>query len=42
MTNESLENEKYIKSLEFIKKYLILNNEIKPCGNLKIGAIYEL
>ena len=42
MTNESLENEKYIKSLEIIKKYLILNNEIKPCGNLKIGAIYEL
>jgi hypothetical protein len=34
MTNESLDNEKYLKSLEFIKEYLILHGLVKPCGNL--------
>lgn len=42
MTNESLDNKKYLKSLKLIKEYLILNNKIKPCGNLKIGEEYEL
>lgn len=42
ITNESLDNKKYIKSLDIIKKYLILNNKIKPCGNLKTGEENEL
>lgn len=36
ITNESLENEKYMHSFEVLKKYLILHNEIEPNSNLKL------
>ncbi len=37
-TNESLNNEKYIQSLEVIKEYLISKNQIMPSGNLIVGV----
>lgn len=36
ITNEYLRNEKYTKSLEIIKKYLIINDEIFSNGTLKL------
>jgi len=38
VTNESLNNEKYIQSLEVIKEYLISKNQIMPSGNLITGV----
>ncbi len=37
VTNESLNDEKYLQSLNIIREYLISQNKIMPCGNLKIG-----
>ena len=41
VTNESLDNDKYLQSLKIIQEYLISQNKIMPCGNLLVGVENE-